>query len=106
MSYSRGKKVYRRFADDDEAEEEEVIDEQDIGLLGQTSAEGEHRRPIRTLTRKSIKPTRLFQTEEQKAAREREKEEEAMTDLEDEASSSSPAPDERHSTPATTSTGS
>ena len=33
MSYSRGKKVYRRFADDDEAEEEEVIDEQDIGTL-------------------------------------------------------------------------
>lgn len=41
---------------------------------------------MRTLTRKSIKPTRLFQTEQQKAAREREKEEEALTDLEEHSS--------------------
>lgn len=40
-------------------------------------------RPLRTLTRKGIKPTRLFETEEQKEARERAKEEEAETEIED-----------------------
>jgi hypothetical protein len=39
--------------------------------------------PLKTLTRRSIKPTRLFQTEEQKRAREAEKEEEALTDIEE-----------------------
>lgn len=38
---------------------------------------------MRTLTRKSIKPTRLFETEVQKRARELEREEEADTDVED-----------------------
>lgn len=38
---------------------------------------------MRTLTRKSIKPTRLFETEVQKRARELEREEEADTDIED-----------------------
>ena len=38
--------------------------------------------PLKTLTRKSIKPTRLFQTEEQKRIRETEKDEEALTDIE------------------------
>ena len=42
-------------------------------------------RPLRTLTRKSIRPTRLFQSEVQKVAREQEQEEEAPTDV-DEAS--------------------
>jgi hypothetical protein len=86
---SRGKKVFRRFDREEEQEEEEDIDEQDLGLLGGT-ADGERRRPMRTLTRKSVKPTRLFQTEEQKSAREREQEEEATTDVEDQASSASP----------------
>jgi hypothetical protein len=39
--------------------------------------------PLKTLTRRSIKPTRLFQTEEQKRTREAEKEEEALTDIEE-----------------------
>lgn len=43
--------------------------------------------PLKTLTRKSIKPTRLFQTEGQKRAREAEKEEEALTDIEEQPSS-------------------
>ena len=38
--------------------------------------------PLKTLTRKSIKPTRLFQTEAQKRTREAEKDEEALTDIE------------------------
>lgn len=63
---------------------------------------------MRTLTRKSIKPTRLFQTEQQKAAREREQEEEAMTDHEDEASNSTsalalPAKDTKPTEPRTAS---
>lgn len=85
---SRGKKVYRRFDDQGEDEEEE-IDEDDLGLLSRTPGGSERLRPMRTLTRKSIKPTRLFQTEEQKAAREREKEEEAMTDVEEHSSTDS-----------------
>jgi hypothetical protein len=80
----RGKKVYRRFADDDEEDEEE-IDERDLGLLSPATLEGQPRKPMKTLTRKSIKPTRLFQqSETEKAAREREREEEeALTDRED-----------------------
>jgi hypothetical protein len=39
--------------------------------------------PLKTLTRRSIKPTRLFQTEEQKRTREAEKEEEALTDIDE-----------------------
>jgi hypothetical protein len=42
--------------------------------------------PLKTLTRKSIKPTRLFQTAEQKRTREAEKEEEALTDIEEQPS--------------------
>lgn len=38
---------------------------------------------MKTLTRKSIRPTRLFQTEDQKRARELEKEEEAVTDIDE-----------------------
>ena len=40
---------------------------------------------MKTLTRKSIKPTRLFQTEQQKRLREAEKDEEAVTDIEGES---------------------
>lgn len=82
--YSRGKKLYRRF--DDELEEDEEIDAEDLGFLRQSPDGAERVRPMRTLTRKSIKPTRLFQTKEQKAAREREKEEEALTDVEEQHS--------------------
>jgi len=83
----RGKKVFRRF--DDQNEEEEEIDEDDLGLLGHASDGAERVRPLRSLTRKSIKPTRLFQTEDQKAARQREKEEEAATDVEEHSSAES-----------------
>lgn len=44
---------------------------------------------MRTLTRKSVKPTRLFQTEQQKAIREREQQEEALTDVEEHSSTDS-----------------
>lgn len=65
--------------------------------------------PVKSLTRKSIKPTRLFQTEEQKRAREAEKEEEALTDIEGHsshntphlASPSTPTKDSDSHTPAT-----
>ena len=77
---SRGKKVYRRFEDD---EEEEEIDTEDLGLLEHTRNGTAVVKPMKTLTRKSIRPTRLFQTEEQKTARELEKEEEAATEIED-----------------------
>ena len=72
--------MYRRF--DDMDEEEEVIDTGDLGLLEHVS-DGAERLPMKTLTRKSIKPKRLFQTEEQKRAREAEKEREASTDVEE-----------------------
>ena len=77
---SRGKKVYRRFED---GEEEEEVDSEDLGLLEHTRAGTTAVKPLKTLTRKSIKPTRLFQTDEQKRARELEKEEEAATEIED-----------------------
>lgn len=86
---SRGKKVFRRFDGEDD-EEEEDIEGEDIELLSQAAVDGRRQRSLKTLTRKSIKPTRLFQTEEQKAAREREKEEEAATDVEDHSTSTLP----------------
>ncbi|RMZ87995.1 hypothetical protein DV736_g4785, partial [Chaetothyriales sp. CBS 134916] len=76
----RGKKVYRRF--DDSFEEEEVIDDQDLGLLQHTEEGVTRAKPLKTLTRKSIKPTRLFQQEVQRRARDRAMEEEAPTDIE------------------------
>ncbi|RMZ75220.1 hypothetical protein DV737_g5401, partial [Chaetothyriales sp. CBS 132003] len=79
----RGKKVYRRF--DDSFEEEEVIDDQDLGLLQHTEEGATRAKPLKTLTRKSVKPTRLFQQEVQRRARDRAKEEEAPTDIEQDA---------------------
>ncbi|KIW92161.1 uncharacterized protein Z519_07145 [Cladophialophora bantiana CBS 173.52] len=76
----RGKKVYRRF-DDDEDEDEE-IDAGDLGLLEHTP-KGSNVKRLRTLTRRSVKPKRLFQTEAQQKAREAEQEEEALTDIEE-----------------------
>ena len=66
-------------------DEEEVIDTQELGLLEHTPNGTAAVRPLKTLTRRSIKPTRLFQSEEQKKAREMEKEEEAATEIEEEA---------------------
>ena len=80
MFNSRGKKIFRAFDSD---EEDEELDPSDLGLT-ESAENGVHAsEPLRTLTRKSIKPTRLFQTEEQKRSREAEKEEEALTDIED-----------------------
>jgi hypothetical protein len=84
---SRGKKLYRKF--EDASEEEEEIDAEDLGLL-ERSGDLSSIAPLKTLTRKSIKPTRLFQTEEQKRIREAEKEEEALTDIEEQASHDAP----------------
>ncbi|KAK4942060.1 hypothetical protein LTR10_018096 [Elasticomyces elasticus] len=79
----RGKKVFRRFNDDEDEEEEiSAEDLEDLGLLEHTPR-GSRIKPIKTLSRRSIKPTRLFQSEQEKRAREQEKEEEALTDIED-----------------------
>lgn len=80
-SCSRGKKVYRRF--DDTGEDEEEIDIDDQGLLEDDQDAEQKLKKVKTLTRKSIKPTRLFQAEIQKRAKVREQEEEAATDIEE-----------------------
>ncbi|KAL2433525.1 hypothetical protein ABEF95_004200 [Exophiala dermatitidis] len=87
----RGKKVYRRF--DDGGEEEEEIDPEELGLLEHTPSRSSVR-PLKTLTRRSIKPTRLFQTEKLQRAAEAEKEEEAPTDIEDDEDSGTVRPDQ------------
>ena len=71
--------------DDAEDEEESEIDTEDLGLLDHNGDDAAVE-PLKPLTRKSIKPTRLFQSEEQKRTREAEKEEEALTDIEEQAS--------------------
>jgi hypothetical protein len=90
MESSRGRKVYRRFAGEDDEEEE--IDEEDADVFNRAATDGARRTRMKTLTRKSVKPTRLFQTDEQKAARQREKEEETTTDVEEEDDRSSTDP--------------
>ena len=80
--HSRGKKVFRKFDDEDEEEE---IDAADLGLLRNSGINPSDIPPLKTLSRKSIKPRRLFQTEQQKLEREAEKEEEALTEIEDNA---------------------
>lgn len=73
--------MYRRFTD--RGDEEEVIDTEDLGLLEHTPNGTTELKPLKTLSRRSIKPKRLFQTDAQKRAREEEKAEEAATDIED-----------------------
>lgn len=73
--------MFRRF-DDGSEEEETSIDPNDVGLLEQSEPSVEALRLLEPLTRRSIRPTRLFQTEEQKRAREVEKAEEEVTDIE------------------------
>jgi hypothetical protein len=58
----RGKKIFKRF--DDSLEEEEVIDPEDLGMLSRTADAGQAVKALKTLTRKSVKPTRLFQKEQ------------------------------------------
>lgn len=86
VSPSRGKKVFKRFNDGSE-EEETTIDPSDLGLLEHTEGGAEALKLLQPLTRRSIKPTRLFQTEEQKRVREAEKAEEEATDIDEEPSS-------------------
>jgi len=75
--------VYRRF--DDTGDDEEEIDPNDLGMLQQSTDASAIVKPLKTLTRRSIRPRRLFQTEQQKRTREAEKEEEAATDIEEES---------------------
>ncbi|RVX68150.1 hypothetical protein B0A52_08658 [Exophiala mesophila] len=75
----RGRKIYRPF--NDETDESEIIAAEDYASAEDVN--DADRKPMRTLTRKSIKPTRLFETEVQKRARDLEREEEADTDIED-----------------------
>lgn len=82
---SRGRKIYRKFDSDIEDEE---IDSEDLGLLEHSRGPVPDVKSLRTLTRKSIKPTRLFQTELEKRTHEAEKEEEAPTDIEDDSDNS------------------
>lgn len=82
--------MYRRF--NDEGDDEEGIDEEDLGLLGHTTNGTTDVKPLKTLSRRSIKPKRLFQTEAQKRAREEEKEEEAATDIEDQGDGTEDGP--------------
>ncbi|ERF77107.1 hypothetical protein EPUS_08674 [Endocarpon pusillum Z07020] len=81
----RGKKVFKRF-DDGSEEEETTVDPNDLGLLEHSSADADTLKLLKPMTRKSIRPTRLFQTEEQKRAREAEKAEEEVTDIDEEPS--------------------
>lgn len=76
---SRGKKVYRRF--DDAGDEEEVIDPEELGLLARRHSARDIIKPLKTLTRKSIQPRRLFQEEKQPS----QIDEEADTEIEDNA---------------------
>lgn len=73
--YSRGKKVYKRF--DDAGDEEEVIDPEELGLLARRHGTYETLKPLKTLTRKSIRPRRLFQDPTNQL------DEEAETEIED-----------------------
>lgn len=94
---SRGRKLYRKFNDSEDASEaaeaESPIDVSDLGLLAQS---GDHTptqiRQIRPLTRKSVKPTRLFQSEKQKRDREARREEEIITDIEEDVDANSSSP--------------
>lgn len=77
--------MFKRF-DDGSEEEETTIDPTDLGFLEHTEGGAEALRLVKPLTRRSVKPTRLFQTEEQRKAREAEKAEEEVTDIEEEPS--------------------
>ena len=81
-SLSRGKKVYHKLPEDSEGSEEIELD--DLGLT-QTFTNSDQPAPLRRikpLKRRSIKPTRLFQSEKQIRDREAELEDEISTDVE------------------------
>jgi hypothetical protein len=77
--------VFKRF-DDGAEEEESTIDLNDLGLLEHTDVDVEALKLLKPLTRRSVRPTRLFQTEEQKRIREAEKAEEEATDIDEDPS--------------------
>ena len=77
--------MFKRF-DDGSEEEETTVDPDDLGLLEHRGADVDALKLLKPMTRKSIRPTRLFQTEEQKRAREAEKAEEEVTDIDEEPS--------------------
>lgn len=83
--------MYKRF-DDGSEEEETTIDPDDLGLLERTEGAKDAVKLLKPLTRRSIKPTRLFQSEEQKRAREAEKAEEEVTDIEEQPSTDAAEP--------------
>lgn len=85
--------MYRKFSDIDE--EEEVIDTDDLGLLEHTPNGTSSAKPLRTLTRRSVRPRRLFQAEKQAEAKKvTEEEEEATTDVEENNNPSVDLPEE------------
>jgi hypothetical protein len=74
--HSRGKKIFRKFSDDHDAEGDEA---NDLDMAGQTSRQG-------PTTRSSIKPRLLFQSElkgKQAMTMATAEDEEAITDIED-----------------------
>lgn len=77
--------MFRRF--EDAGDEEEVIDPEELGLLEREINGRDIVKPLKTLTRKSIKPRRLFQEEAKaKAAAKKQishTDEEAETEIED-----------------------
>ena len=77
--------MFKRF-DDGAEEEETTIDPNDLGLLDHTDADVEALKLLKPLTRRSVRPTRLFQTEEQKRIREAERAEEEATDIDEDLS--------------------
>jgi hypothetical protein len=76
--------VFKRF-DDGAEEEETTIDPDDLGLLEHADADVEALKLLKPLTRRSVRPTRLFQTEEQKRIRESERAEEEATDIDEDS---------------------
>lgn len=76
--------MFRRF--DDAGDEEETIDTADLGLLSRSSHQTTQVRGLRTMTRKSIKPQKLFQNElaaKSPAQTQQLADEEAETEIED-----------------------
>ena len=91
MELSRGKKTFRKFDDDADAES----DGDDLGLLGSRSdlMDSSLDTRVRPLTRSSIKPRVLFPTARQRHSKEAHSgitDEEATTDIDDHASLSEP----------------
>lgn len=73
--------MFKRF-DDGSEEEESLLDSTDLGLLEHIQGGTDAVKLLKPLTRRSIKPKRLFQTEEQIQVREAERAEEEVTDVE------------------------